>query len=315
LIFGFASKRKQPKESLLSQPDYLQLLDHLYDGLYFVDPQRKITFWNRTAEQITGFSADEVIGSRCCDNILNHVDAAGNVLCDNGCPLSKAMGAGTSIESQVYLRHKQGHRVPVAVRIRPLPGADGQVIGGIELFQDLSEKTGVLLQLEELRQLALVDSLTGLANRNYFEREIESHLQEQARYGWPFGLLFIDIDNFKQINDNYGHGFGDQVLQMVATNLKHICRPFDMFCRWGGEEFIGLVRNVEGPELMTIGERLRMLVENSQMQQEEGAVGVTVSVGATLARVGDTLSSSVKRADELMYRSKGKGKNCLTADF
>lgn len=303
------------KESLLPQPDYLQLLDHLYDGLYFVDPQRKITFWNRTAEQITGYTAEEVIGSHCYDNILNHVDADGNALCENGCPLAKAMEANASIESEVYLRHKQGHRVPVAVRIRPLPGADGQVMGGIELFQDLSEKTGVLLQLEELRQLALVDGLTGLANRSYFEREIENHLQEQARYGWPFGLLFIDIDNFKQINDSYGHGLGDQVLQMVARNLKHICRPFDVFGRWGGEEFIGLVRNIEGPELMAIGERLRMLVENSQLQQDGGPVGVTVSVGATLARVGDTLSGLVKRADGLMYRSKNRGKNCLTSDL
>ena len=299
----------------MPQPDYLQLLDHLYDGLYFVDPQRKITFWNHTAEQITGFSAEEVIGSHCYDNILNHVDAEGNALCENGCPLARAMEAGTSIESQVYLRHKLGHRVPVAVRIRPLPGADGQVVGGTELFQDLSEKTGVLLQLEELRQLALVDSLTGLANRTYFEREIESHLQEQARYGWPFGLLFIDIDNFKQINDNYGHGFGDEVLRMVARNLKHICRPFDVFGRWGGEEFIGLVRNIEGQELNSIGERLRMLVASSQLQRDDDFVGVTVSVGATMARVGDTSGSLVQRVDELMYRSKNKGKNCLTTDF
>jgi len=299
----------------LTQPDYLQLLDHLYDGLYFVDPQRKITFWNRTAEQITGFTAEEVIGSHCHDNILNHVDGEGNLLCEKGCPLAKAMETNTSIESQVYLRHKQGHRVPVAVRIRPLPGAEGQVLGGIELFQDLSEKTGVLLQLEELRQLALVDSLTGLANRNYFEREIEVRLQEQARYGWPFGLLFVDIDNFKQINDNYGHEVGDRVLQMVARNLKHICRPFDVFCRWGGEEFIGLVRNIEGPELGSIAERLRMLVESSQLKQDDGFVGVTVSVGATLACIGDTSSCLVKRADKLMYRSKNKGKNCLTTDF
>lgn len=302
-------------EFLLSRPDYLQLLDHLYDGLYFVDPQRKITFWNRTAEEITGYTAEEVVGSHCYDNILNHVDAEGNALCEKDCPLSRAIQENYNIEAEVYLRHKHGHRVPVAVRIRPLPGADGQVLGGVELFQDLSDKTGVLLQLEELRQLALVDSLTGLANRNYFEREIESHLQEQARYGWPFGLLFLDIDNFKQVNDSFGHGFGDQVLQMVARNLKHICRPFDVFGRWGGEEFIGLVRNIEGPELIAIGERLRMLIESSRLQQESGPVGVTVSVGATLAREGDSLTELVKRADGLMYQSKNRGKNCLTSDF
>ena len=298
----------------MTQPDFLQLLDHLYDGLYLVDRERKITFWNRTAEQITGFSAAEVIGSHCHDNILNHVDAEGNALCESRCPLAKAMEENTSTEGEVYLRHKQGHRVPVAVRIRPLLGEDGQVLGGTELFQDLSEKTGVLMQLEELRQLALVDSLTGLANRDYFEREIENHLQEQQRYGWRFGLLFLDIDNFKRINDRYGHAVGDQVLQMVASNLKHICRPFDVFGRWGGEEFIGLIRNVEEQELIVIGERLRVLVESSRLQIESGPIGVTVSLGATLARAGDSLASLVGRADDLMYRSKKKGKNCLTSD-
>lgn len=298
----------------MPQPDYLQLLDQLYDGLYFVDTQRKITFWNRTAEQITGFSADEVIGSHCYDNILNHVDAEGNPLCENRCPLARAMEDGSAIEAEVYLRHKQGHRIPVAVRIRPLLDDAGRVLGGTELFQDLSQKTGVLLQLDELRQLALVDGLTGLANRNHFEREIEGHLQEQVRYGWPFGLLFVDIDNFKSVNDLYGHEVGDRVLQMVASNLRHICRPFDFFGRWGGEEFVGLVRNVETQELMVIGERLRMLVENSQLQTPNGPVGVTVSVGATLARADDTLPGLVRRADELMYRSKKRGKNCLTCD-
>ncbi len=299
----------------MSQPDYRQLLDHLYDGLYFVDLERRITFWNRTAEQITGFTADEVLGSHCYDNILNHVDAEGNLLCENRCPLAKSMEEGVAVEAEVYLRHKRGHRVPVALRIKPLRNGDGEILGGVELFQDLSEKTGVLLQLAELRQLALVDGLTGLANRSYCEREIKSHLQERVRYGWTFGLLFIDIDNFKLVNDSYGHASGDQVLQMVSSNLKHICRPFDVFGRWGGEEFIGLIRNVGAQELIAIGERLRLLVEHSQLQRKGGRIGVTVSVGATLARDDDTLSSLVKRADELMYRSKKKGKNCLTCDL
>lgn len=299
----------------MSRPDYLQLLDQLYDGLYFVDRQRRITFWNRTAEQITGFSADEVIGSHCYDNILNHVDAEGNSLCENRCPLSRSMEDDSPIEDEVYLRHKHGHRIPVAVRIRPLLDDAGQILGGTELFQDLSKKTGVLLQLEELRQLALVDGLTGLANRSHFERTIEEHLQELVRYQWPFGLLFADIDNFKQVNDLYGHDVGDRVLQMVASNLKHICRPFDLFGRWGGEEFVGLVRNVSAQELTTIGERLRMLVENSQLKTSDEPISVTVSVGATLARGTDSPASLVKRADELMYCSKRKGKNCLTTDF
>jgi diguanylate cyclase (GGDEF)-like protein/PAS domain S-box-containing protein len=293
-------------------PDYRELLDHLYDGVYFVDLEGRITYWNHAAERITGFSASEVVGTRCHDQLLNHVDGAGNSLCEGRCPLVKATEEGIAVEAEVYLHHKLGHRVPVAVRINPLRDKGGKILGSVELFQDLSEKSGILLQLEELRRLAHVDGLTGLASRGFLEREIDVQLEERRRYGWDFGLLFLDADNFKGINDNYGHEFGDRVLKMVAGNLKHICRPFDLFGRWGGEEFVGLIRNVHLPELVAIGERLRVLIEKSFLVRDKEKVGVTVSVGATLARDEDSLSSLVRRADRLMYQSKQRGKNCLT---
>jgi diguanylate cyclase (GGDEF)-like protein/PAS domain S-box-containing protein len=300
------------KKAGLEQPDLRELLDHLYDGVYFVDRERKITFWNRAAERITGYSAGEVIGTCCQDNLLNHVDADGNSLCEGRCPLVKATEEGVPIEAEVFLHHKDGHRVPVAVRINPLRNQKGEILGSVELFEDLSEKTGILLQLEELRRQAQVDSLTGLASRGFLENEIESQLEELRRYGRTFGVLFLDADNFKTINDNYGHGFGDQVLKMVAANLKSICRPFDIFGRWGGEEFVGLVRNVKISELAAIGERLRMLIEKSFLPLANEKISITVSVGATLARKDDCLKSLVLRADQLMYQSKQRGKNCLT---
>jgi diguanylate cyclase (GGDEF)-like protein/PAS domain S-box-containing protein len=295
------------------QPDYRELLDHLHDGVYFVGLDRRITFWNRAAERITGFSADEVIGSCCHDNLLNHVDAEGNNLCEGRCPLVTAVEKGAAVEAEVFLHHKKGHRVPVAIRINPLYDKNGKIVGCIELFEDLSEKTGILLQLEELRRMAHVDGLTGLASRSFLEKEIESHLEERRRYAWDFGLLFLDIDDFKRINDTYGHDFGDQVINMVADNLKHICRPFDVFGRWGGEEFVGLVRNVDLAELAVIAERVRMMTEKSFIMRDKQKVSVTVSVGATLANEGDSLRSLVRRADQLMYRSKQQGKNCMTA--
>jgi diguanylate cyclase (GGDEF)-like protein/PAS domain S-box-containing protein len=295
------------------QPDYRELLDHLHGGVYFVDLDRRITFWNRAAERITGFSAHEVIGSFCSDNLLNHVDAEGRSLCEGRCPLMTAVEKGAAVEAEVFLHHKKGHRVPVAVKINPLRDKNGKIVGCVELFEDLSERTGILLQLEELRRLAHVDGMTGLASRSFLEKEIEGHLEERRRYAWDFGLLFLDIDDFKQINDAYGHDFGDQVIRMVADNLKHICRPFDVFGRWGGEEFVGLVRNVDLAELAAIGERVRMMNEKSFIIREYRKVAVTVSVGVTLAKEGDSLRSLVRRADQLMYQSKQQGKNCMTA--
>lgn len=295
-------------------PDLQHLLDSLSDGFYYVDRQRTICFWNRTATRITGFNATQMLGTHCQDNLLRHVDGEGIHLCTERCPLVKAMEENRCVEADVYLHHQAGHRLPVRVRICPVHDASGTVVGATELFSDLSEKTGILLQLEELRRLALIDPLTGLINRTGLEREMEVRLQERYRYDWPLGVLFFDIDHFKQINDTYGHDLGDEVLRLVGNTLKSNCRPFDTFCRWGGEEFVGLLRNVDATTLCEVAERIRMLVEESFTMHNGERIGVTISIGATLGKMDDSSGSLIKRADRLMYQSKQEGRNRITCD-
>jgi len=295
-------------------PGFRQLLDSLSDGVYFVDRQRTISFWNRTAEHITGFRSGEMLGTRCQDNLLRHVNAEGLLLCTEHCPLVKAMEQDQSAEADVFLHHKGGHRLPVRVRINPVHDPAGNVVGAVELFADLSEKSGILLLLEEMRRLALVDPLTGLINRTGMERELEIRLQERYRFEWPVGLLFFDIDHFKSVNDTYGHEMGDEVLKLVANTLKSNCRPFDSFSRWGGEEFVCLLRNVDPATLFQVAERVRMLVEESFILHHGTRLGVTISIGGTLARTEDSAESLIRRADQLMYQSKQAGRNRVTCD-
>jgi len=112
----------------------LQILQCLYEGVYFVDERRTITFWNLAAETITGFKAEEIVGSRCMDNLLNHVDEKGNRLCLGGCPLSHALEDGKVREETLYLHHKDGHRVAVETRVVPLKDSEGRVMGAAEIF-------------------------------------------------------------------------------------------------------------------------------------------------------------------------------------
>jgi len=114
---------------------YLEILNNLYEGVYIVDKDRRITFWNKSAEDITGFSADEMQGRSCFNNLLNHVDAEGNSLCLGGCPLHKTILDGMDREAVVYLHHKNGHRVPVVVRTVPLV-IEGEIAGAIEIFSN-----------------------------------------------------------------------------------------------------------------------------------------------------------------------------------
>ncbi len=291
---------------------YKKIIEDLHDGLYFVDRDRTIIFWNKAAEHISGFTADEVIGKSCSDNILTHVDSEGNNLCTGICPLAATISDGKPREVEVYMHHKDGHRIPVSVRASTLTDKDGNVIGGIELFTDISNQAANELRVKELEKLALLDNLTQLANRHYIEREIQSRFEEKKRFNMPFGILFIDIDHFKKFNDIYGHDIGDNVLKFVADTFVANSRPFDLYGRWGGEEFIGIIRNINGNELDLLGNRLRLLTENSYIMHENEKLQVTISIGATLVNEKDTIDSIIKRADTLLYKSKSAGRNCLT---
>jgi len=292
--------------------NYDDLLDNLQDGVYFVDLTRRITYWNKAAEEITGYSAAETVGSRCSDNILVHVDAQGNKLCLSQCPLTKAMEEGSKASADVFLKHRQGHRVPVKVRTQPLRDRHGAIVGGAELFLDNSSCYFLSERVEELEELSLLDKLTGLSNRRNVESEIEAAFQEMHRIGMSFGLIFLDIDHFKRINDDYGHDAGDLVLQTVARTITHTSRPFDLVGRWGGEEFVGIIRHVKKEALARVGNRYRVLIEKTSINLDSRTVNVTVSLGATMAGRDDTMESLVRRADSLMYASKQNGRNRLT---
>lgn len=288
------------------------ILESLHDGLYFVDVNRIITYWNKGAERISGFSAAEVVGRSCADNILTHVDHEGNRLCLGLCPLAASIADGLEREAEVYLHHKDGHRVPVFVRVSPLRDPTGKLLGGVELFTEISSILINNARVQELEKLAMLDTLTQLASRHYLEREISNQFEEMKRFKVPFGILFIDIDHFKKVNDVYGHNVGDEVLRFVATTFSVNSRPFDLYGRWGGEEFIGLVRNTSSDGLVLIGNRLRMMIEHAYILHDNQKLSVNISLGATMATETDTIDSLVKRADSFLYESKKQGRNRLT---
>ena len=295
----------------LEKESYEKIIENLHDGLYLVDRNRVITYWNKAAEKISGFTANEVVGKSCSDNILTHVDSEGNSLCLGMCPLAATIDNGEPRESELYMHHKDGHRIPVSVRVSCLTDNNGNIIGGIELFTDISNQAANELRVKELEKMALIDNLTQLANRHYIEREIQSRFEEKKRFNVPFGILFMDIDHFKKFNDLYGHDMGDNVLKFVANTFIANARPFDLYGRWGGEEFIGIIRNINNKDLELMGNRTRLMIENSYIIHERKKIGVTISIGATLVNEKDTIDSIIKRADTLLYESKAAGRNYL----
>jgi diguanylate cyclase (GGDEF)-like protein/PAS domain S-box-containing protein len=294
---------------------YKRILENLFDGVYFVDRRRRITYWNKGAERISGFKPGEVLGRSCADNLLMHVDNAGTVLCSSGCPLRATMQDGEVREVEVFLHHAEGHRVPVVVRATPMRDEQGEIVGAVETFSDNSNMIEALKRVDQLNQEAHQDPLTGIGNRRYIEMKIKTSLAEFNQNYQPFGLLMLDIDRFKRVNDKFGHDVGDQVLKMIASTIEKNIRTTDHIGRWGGEEFLVLVHNLDLNHLHWISDKLRALVASSYLPVSGKLVQVTVSVGATLVKPADTLATLVKRADRLLYRSKAEGRDRVTGDL
>ncbi|MFQ3631596.1 diguanylate cyclase [Roseiflexus sp.] len=294
---------------------YRKVLDSIDDGVYFVDRNRRILYWNRGAEQLSGYCADEVVGHLCSDNLLRHIDEEGRRLCRDGCPLAATISDGQPRRANVIMHHKEGHLVPVCVRVTPIRDQSGDIIGAVEVFSDNSHQKAVQVEIERLRELTLLDPLTGIGNRRFVETATLSRLEELRRYGWSFGVILLDIDHFKAVNDMFGHLVGDDVLRMVARTLAHNVRAFDSVGRWGGEEFAIVVRNAGTEALMNLAERLRMLVEQASLSVANEIVRVTVSLGATVACLNDTLSSVFERADQMLYFSKHHGRNRVSIEL
>jgi diguanylate cyclase (GGDEF)-like protein/PAS domain S-box-containing protein len=298
---------------MFDNPNFFKdLLENLYDGIYFVDLNRCITYWNKGAEYITGYSAGQVVGKHCRDKILNHVLANGVELCANHCPLAATMQDGKRREAEVFLHHADGHRVPVLVRASPIYDASGRVIGAVEAFSDNTAQILARRKNEQLQQTVLLDPLTGIGNRRHIEMRIKSELMMYHESSNSFGLLFADIDHFKKVNDGFGHEMGDKALRMVANTFRHNLRVTDTMGRWGGEEFVILINNIDGDDLQTVSNKLHFLVSQSRLDTENQPVSVTVSLGATLVTKEDTMETLVHRADQLMYQSKNAGRNRVT---
>jgi PAS domain S-box-containing protein len=231
---------------------YKKLLDSLHDGVYFVDADRKITYWNKGAEQLTGYAVREAVGRRCPDDFLAHVDEQGRSLCLKGCPLVSTISDGECRDAELYLRHKSGHRVSVSVRVAPIMDNAGTICGAVEVFTDITAKKAKERRAGKLEVLAFRDALTGVSNHRYIEFKVKQAIQEFEQFGRNIGLAEIDVDHLKQVNDTYGHSIGDVVLRAVCSTLTHNLRRGDTVGRLRGEKFLVIVADVNPTALIRI---------------------------------------------------------------
>lgn len=293
---------------------YKVILENVNDAIYFVDRERRIVFWNNAAEKLTGFKKEEVIGKKCSDNVLQHVDEKGNNLCLSACPLTYAMKYDSNTETNVFLHHKNGERIPVKVKATPIKNYKGDIVGAVEIFFENSYVIAMKERLKYYEEAALVDPLTKLSNRRYVEETIISKIFETKRYNRLFAILYIDLDNFKEINDRFGHEVGDNVLKMVANTIRNNVRFFDVVGRMGGDEFVIIVEVTKKEALSSMATKILSLLQKSFLEVQGEKISVNASIGCYIIKGDDTLKTALNRADKLMYVSKKEGKGKITLE-
>jgi diguanylate cyclase (GGDEF)-like protein len=282
------------------------LLDHLEAGIYMVDRSRRILYWNRGAELISGYLAQDVAGHFCQGDLLMHCDCSGRGMCGKGCPLSTVMLDGKPREHTFFLRHRHGHRVPVHVRSRAIFDSTGAIIGAVEVFEQRTAPPAV--DRRALLEHGCLDPLVEVANRPYGEFKLGQAVDVMRAFGINFGWLGVELDEVDKLEHRYGHGLVDAAVKMMARTLDSNLGSSDSLTRWGRAEFRIEVHSCWGQGLADLTLKLLALTRASKLDWWGDPVRVAVSMGGVMAEPGDSAESIETRVERAVASSRaGRG--------
>ncbi|MDY0389955.1 MAG: diguanylate cyclase [Desulfobulbus oligotrophicus] len=294
------------KELELLSRNYEMILDAAANGICGIDNHGRISYINPAALKMLGYDNDEVLGADC-RQIFRISLPGSNDFVEDCCPYFSQVDNMTTIcFDEARMLRKDGTSFPADFRSTPI--LQGQrLIGGVLVFQDVTERQEAA---ELIRYMANHDPLTNLPNRNYFRRRLPQAISLAKRYNRLLCLLFIDLDRFKPINDQYGHGVGDIVLMQVAERLRTVLRTSDSVCRLGGDEFVILLESTETLEGATLVAQKVIDSLNEPIKAAEHICFIGASIGISVfpddCQDDDTM---LRHADIAMYEAKKRGRN------
>ena len=303
LYFQFSRhKRRQLRRQNEQQSKrFWKISSVMGDGLIVMDKDGMVTYINPEAERILGWHSDELVAKQGHEAFHAHEGD------ESSCSILNVMNTRQLYRSKdEEFRRKNNTIIPVTLNAAPLTSDTGEE-GVVISFQDFSE---IKHYQEKIHSLAYRDALTGLPNRRVLEDRLRQAIALSKRHSCYLGLMFLDLDHFKEVNDTYGHDAGDILLKEIAGRLEHCVRETDTVVRMGGDEFIVLLAEVTAPEnVTTVAEKIIQVVGQPVMLPE-GEARVGVSIGIVVAHGdGVTGESLMQEADAAMYEAKRAGKN------
>jgi diguanylate cyclase (GGDEF)-like protein len=322
--------RRRAEAALQESGSFLaQIVDGSSVPSFVIDDEHRVTHWNRACEMLTGVAARDMIGTReqwrafykserpvMADLILRGAleQDVDRFYHGKFRPSTLVRGA---FEAEDFFPHFGESGRWLFFTAAPLRDTAGKFIGAIETLQDITEQKRAEQALKESEQryrtLSITDGLTSLYNSRHFYEQLGHEIERANRYQRPLSLLLLDADNFKQINDTYGHVEGDRVLQILAQVVKSCLRSADTAYRYGGEEFTAILPETSIQAAELLAERLREAFATTPLKLSSGAtIHSTVSIGVTQYVSPENIQRFVRRADDGVYQAKRRGKNCVT---
>jgi diguanylate cyclase (GGDEF)-like protein len=289
------------------QENVISLLNWLPFGFEIASSSDQIQFANSTFKELFGYTQDEIESIEDWWR-LAYPD-----------PEYREFARSQWHTSIAAARRENREMTPFDLNVMSASGIERMIqfrhrtIGNfnVNLYIDVTKERAYA---DQLKLLAETDPLTGIMNRRRFFEKAEALFAKPAGPATSVGILMMDLDHFKAINDTYGHRTGDLVLTEFTARCREVLRPLDCFARLGGEEFAVLLNGADASETMAVGERIRTEVGTSSFDVEGTVISLTVSIGATIAdSSAEMFGAALSRADRALYRAKHAGRNCLVA--
>lgn len=289
------TERKQAEKELFEEKERLRVtLLSIGDGVITTDNKGHITLLNKIAEELTGWSTKEAFGKSLTD-VFNIINKTSRKKCVN--PVKTVLETGTivGLANHTVLISKDLSEIDIDDSAAPIKDTDGNIIGAVLVFRDVTQE---VKKKEAIEYLNSHDSVTNLYNRSYFERAIKDIDQEK---NLPISLVMGDVNGLKMTNDIFGHQEGDQILKSIASIMKSSCRSRDIVARWGGDEFVILLKNTSERKALKICE---IITKKCAMTNNE-TVPLSISLGsATKQYQQEDIMHVLKHAEDIMYKKK-----------
>jgi len=301
--------RRQVESALRESEETIRAMSNATpDAIIMIDGFGKISFWNRGATEMFGYTSSEAMGRGVHELIAQEGDRLRAMRSMTAFTLS---GEGPIIGKTMDFeaRRKDGSIFPVEVVVASFQhGGQWCAVGSVR------DATSRKQAEDKLRYLAITDSLTGASNRRHFMEQAEQEILRTRRYSRELAVVMLDIDHFKRINDKYGHEVGDNVLKAFADAVKLELRSMDTFARLGGEEFIAMLPETGIDGARRVAERIRLRVADLRLLAGNSQVAITVSAGVARLTTGmESVEDVMRQADAALYRAKEKGRNRVEA--